>query len=338
MDAPPVQYVTTSDGYSIAFAVSGQGRPVIWMPHFFSHIEIYWKQQTFIRAWLEGLAARFELVQYDGRGQGMSTRGLPEDYSLHEQEKDLDAVINRLHLESFVLIATGWAGHVAVRYAIEHPQRVDALVLQACPVEGSALSMSVHDEFATADWDAFIRLIAAQGQPPVVRESINRLLQTTTQRDYVAIARSARTSNIDSLLPRVMTPTLLIHPRDFFALPPEESMKLAGRLPNARLALTDGATAPGNPEQGIKALETFLAEVPRRGPRQEETATQMETLSGREVEVLRLVAAGKSNAQIAEELVISQNTVIRHVSNIFAKTGVANRAEAGAYAHRNGLV
>jgi two-component system, NarL family, response regulator LiaR len=55
------------------------------------------------------------------------------------------------------------------------------------------------------------------------------------------------------------------------------------------------------------------------------------------VEVLRLVAAGKSNQQIADELVISLFTVNRHVSNIFAKTGAANRAEAASYATRQGL-
>jgi DNA-binding CsgD family transcriptional regulator len=60
-------------------------------------------------------------------------------------------------------------------------------------------------------------------------------------------------------------------------------------------------------------------------------------LTEREVEVLRLIATGKSNREIGEALVISENTVIRHVSNIFSKTGVANRAEASAYAVRNGL-
>jgi DNA-binding CsgD family transcriptional regulator/tetratricopeptide (TPR) repeat protein len=60
-------------------------------------------------------------------------------------------------------------------------------------------------------------------------------------------------------------------------------------------------------------------------------------LTGREVEVLRLIAAGRSNRAIAQALFISPNTVLRHVSNIFAKTGVANRAEAAAYATRHGL-
>jgi DNA-binding CsgD family transcriptional regulator len=60
-------------------------------------------------------------------------------------------------------------------------------------------------------------------------------------------------------------------------------------------------------------------------------------LTQREVEVLGLVAAGKSNADIAEELFISPNTVIRHVSNILAKTGSSNRTEAARYATQHGL-
>jgi DNA-binding CsgD family transcriptional regulator len=60
-------------------------------------------------------------------------------------------------------------------------------------------------------------------------------------------------------------------------------------------------------------------------------------LTGREVEVLRLIAAGHSNRAIAQALLISPNTVLHHVSNIFTKTGVANRAEAAAYATRHGL-
>jgi NarL family two-component system response regulator LiaR len=56
------------------------------------------------------------------------------------------------------------------------------------------------------------------------------------------------------------------------------------------------------------------------------------------VQVLRLVAAGKSNQQIADDLVISLNTASRHVSNILDKTGVANRTEAATFAHNAGLL
>ena len=60
-------------------------------------------------------------------------------------------------------------------------------------------------------------------------------------------------------------------------------------------------------------------------------------LTGREVEVLRLIAAGQSNRAIAQALFISPNTVLHHVSSIFAKLGVANRTQAAAYATRRGL-
>jgi DNA-binding NarL/FixJ family response regulator len=54
--------------------------------------------------------------------------------------------------------------------------------------------------------------------------------------------------------------------------------------------------------------------------------------------VLTLVAAGKTNRAIATELVISEKTVARHVSNIFTKLGLSSRAEATGYAYKHGLV
>ena len=56
------------------------------------------------------------------------------------------------------------------------------------------------------------------------------------------------------------------------------------------------------------------------------------------MEVLRLIAAGKTDREIADELVISSRTVNNHVRSILNKTAVANRTEAATYASRNGLV
>ena len=60
-------------------------------------------------------------------------------------------------------------------------------------------------------------------------------------------------------------------------------------------------------------------------------------LTAREEEVLRLVAAGKTNRDIAVELVISEHTVSRHLQNMFAKLGVSSRAAATAFAFEHGL-
>jgi DNA-binding NarL/FixJ family response regulator len=56
------------------------------------------------------------------------------------------------------------------------------------------------------------------------------------------------------------------------------------------------------------------------------------------VEVLRLVASGRTNRAIAEELFISDKTVARHLANIFLKLGLSSRTEATAYAYRHQLV
>jgi DNA-binding CsgD family transcriptional regulator len=79
-----------------------------------------------------------------------------------------------------------------------------------------------------------------------------------------------------------------------------------------------------------------LARVERL--RGEMTSAVPHGLTRREVEVLRLVAAGKSNRAVAAELVISEHTVARHVQNIFAKLGVSSRSAATAFAFEHELV
>jgi len=61
-------------------------------------------------------------------------------------------------------------------------------------------------------------------------------------------------------------------------------------------------------------------------------------LTAREQEVLRLVAAGRTNRAIATELSLSEKTVARHVSNIYAKLELTSRAAATAYAYEHDLV
>jgi DNA-binding NarL/FixJ family response regulator len=92
-------------------------------------------------------------------------------------------------------------------------------------------------------------------------------------------------------------------------------------------------------ELGMCALEERLLlrqaslQTPSRQPRQYPCG-----LSQREVEVLRLIAVGKSNREIAETLYISINTVANHVRNILTKTTTANRTEAATFAIHQGLL
>ena len=71
--------------------------------------------------------------------------------------------------------------------------------------------------------------------------------------------------------------------------------------------------------------------------RHQAPVTLPDGLTDREAEVVRLVATGRSNAQIAADLVLSEKTVARHLSNIFTKIGVGSRTAAAAYAFEHGL-
>jgi len=61
-------------------------------------------------------------------------------------------------------------------------------------------------------------------------------------------------------------------------------------------------------------------------------------LTARELEVLRLIASGRTNRAIAEQLFLSEKTIDRHVSNIFGKLEVSTRAAATAFAYQHKLV
>jgi DNA-binding NarL/FixJ family response regulator len=89
-------------------------------------------------------------------------------------------------------------------------------------------------------------------------------------------------------------------------------------------------------EQLAQRARVPLREVELR--RKPPTSKRPFRLTRREVEVLELVSAGRTNRQIAEELFITEKTAGLHVSNILGKLGVSNRFEAAYVAERAGIV
>ena len=102
-------------------------------------------------------------------------------------------------------------------------------------------------------------------------------------------------------------------------------------------ALLDQALGIFQDIQASKMVERVVAlkEQVELGPAK--AAEYPDGLSQREVEVLRLIAAGNSNREVAEELFLSVRTIERHITNIYAKTDTSGRADATAYAFRHGL-
>lgn len=130
---------------------------------------------------------------------------------------------------------------------------------------------------------------------------------------------------------------------------PYEAARAREGVGRACLAVGDADSAALELDAAREAYERLgarldLARLAALGEAGEEAARgrsdrdAAQGLTARELQVLRLVAVGRTNRQIAAELVISEHTVARHLQNIFAKIDVRSRTAAGAYAYENDLV
>jgi DNA-binding NarL/FixJ family response regulator len=288
----------------------------------------------------------------------------------------METVADELGLTRFILLGVQDRGHIAIRYAAAHPERVQALVLLSSIITIADWGLAGILPLAARNWEAFLRSIAGLATVKEIDAAVWRMKQIVTQADCITLARLFSGSSVQDVLPRLQVPTLVLHPRLSPMAPPEDAMRLAAAIPRARLVLLDGTTQLGDADQGIKAIEDFLAagvtevepntasvaaglsargsETPRlfasgngnagvahdlaMAPRSTSRRVYPDGLTKREVDVLRLVAEGKSSREIGELLVLSVRTVERHIANIYLKTETHGRAQITAYALRHGLV
>src|SRR3990172_2765922 len=165
---PRIHYAKTSDGVSIAFSTLGEGAPFVQMatiPFGFmaGHSEVpEW------RAWNEQIARRRMLVRYDCRGAGLSDRDV-SDYSLDAWLLDLEAVVDSLSLEQFVLFAPGnLAVPVAIAYAARWPGRVSHLILWQAYAQTAHLAeqpgFQAILDLVDKDWELFTETLSRFGE------------------------------------------------------------------------------------------------------------------------------------------------------------------------------
>ena len=334
MGAPPVQFVTTRDGYRIAYTISGQGYPLVVLPSFINHVQDVWTEGLSVGNLLRDAAAHYQVVNYDSRGLGMSTRGLSEDFDLGSYVIDLEAVLDELKLKRFALLGFHSFAFLAMSYALRHPERVDALILIGPPFRWHP---AAWEDLPREDWEGFLAdHVSRFYEHEAARRVLEMFKQWTSQSDYLISVRAWQSARSQITVADLRAPTLVLWSRGLRVEEPGVR-ELAQLLPNGRFALLESGLPYGAPGEAIGIIEPFLRAA-AVAPAEIERAGRPAKLTARELEVLRLIAAGRSNQQIADELVISLNTVRRHVSNIFDKTGIVNRAQAGVYARDNGLV
>ena len=99
-----------------------------------------------------------------------------------------------------------------------------------------------------------------------------------------------------------------------------------------------GVVARGEALLAPAVTRSVIEEFARRSPDEAPPLPALDELTERELEVLRLIAAGRSNAEIAEALVVSGATVKTHVGHVLMKLGLRDRVQAVIFAYESGLV
>ncbi|MCH8161869.1 MAG: alpha/beta fold hydrolase, partial [Chloroflexi bacterium] len=159
---PRIQYAKTSDGVNIAFATYGEGPALIWSSQpITSHVQREWQIPIF-KAAFAAFAAQRMLVRFDTRGVGLSDRDV-DDFSLEARVRDLEAVVEHLHLKQFSLLGLEVGGLPAIAYAASHPERVSHLVLLNCFARGGESQRGQGlAQLMDADWEMYTESVGAQ--------------------------------------------------------------------------------------------------------------------------------------------------------------------------------
>ncbi len=350
---PRVRYAKRG-GFNLAYQVVGEG-PVdlVMAPGWATHLDLAWEVPGLAR-FLRRLASISRLVLFDERGTGLSDRVAPDaPPTLEERTDDLLAVMDAAGSHRAVLFGTLGGAAACSLLAATCPERALALVLYgtgARPLAGGPLGGPTDPSEATLDslereWGTGGAGLAVwaptlTGDDQAVAAYLRLLRSAVSPGSARSLARAAYGVDWEAILPAVRVPTLVLHRTGDLVVPVGEGHRLAERLPEASfvdLPGVDHLVWAGDQDAVLEKVRGFLAEAGLGGGQEaarEPARADGLGLTRREHEVLRLVARGLTNRQIAAALFISAKTAGMHVSNILSKMGVERRAEAAAVAER----
>jgi pimeloyl-ACP methyl ester carboxylesterase/DNA-binding winged helix-turn-helix (wHTH) protein len=259
-----VHFCTTPDGVRIAYAEVGQGPPLVRTGHWLTHLEYDWESPVW-SPYLNEFAASHRLIRYDARGNGLSDWEVSE-ISFDALVNDLESVVEATGLDRFDLLGMSQGAAISIAYAARHPGRVKHLVLYGGFSRGRRMRGS-PEEIANSDavvtlmrqgWGqenpAFRQMFTSlfiPGGTPEQAQWFNDLQRITASPDNAVRLRNVvDTIDVSEMLPRVQTPTLVLHVRNDAVQPFEEGRRLAAGIPGARFVALEGRNhclLPGDP-------------------------------------------------------------------------------------------
>lgn len=350
-----IAFARSKDKTTIAYALSGEGPPLVRAGTWLTHVHHDWESPIWAH-WLRFMSERHTLVRYDPRGCGLSQNDVGT-ITFEDWVADLEAVVDRLELQTFPLFGMSQGAAVAAEYAIRHPERVSQLTLYAPLVTGWHGRSDPHsqqwrsmEELVLAGWgDAnmafpamFAHLFLPESSPQT------RHWYAELQRKSASKEVATRLMNVCGdlsafkRLKEIRVPTLVMQVAREQVIDPSLVPQMASEIPGSQFVSIDSSNhilledEPG--WQEFKAA--FTRNVPgATAPARRDAAARERVgqLSSREQKILAEIAKGLSNREIASGLFISEKTVRNHITSIFDKLGVASRAQAIVLAKEAGL-
>ena len=338
-----IRFCTSRDGARIAYATSGRGRPLVKAANWLSHLEFDWESPVWSHLLTE-LSREHTLLRYDERGCGLSDWDVP-DLSFEEWIGDLETVVEATGVDRFPLLGISQGASIAVAYAVRHPERVSHLIIHGGYARGRLRrgtderqreEAETMNKLAELGWGqenpAFRQFFTTQFIPGGTAEQhrwFNELERVSTSpRNAARMIREFGQIDVSELLPQVRCPTLVLHSNRDVRVPFSEGRLIASLIAHARFAPIDSDNHlmveqdPGW-SRWTEEVHEFLGTA-----RRHDQDPRFASLTPRERELVELIAQGRDNAQIAAVLQLTDKTVRNHITSIFAKLEVENRAQA----------
>lgn len=346
MTQQQIRFTTSADGTRVAYAVSGKGKSLVKAANWLTHVEYEWESPVWAH-WMQFLSEGRKLIRYDERGTGLSERDIA-DASFERMVEDLEAVVTATGADKFDLLGISQGAPIAIEYAARHPEKVDRLVLYGGYAQGwkfretaqAKRRKAAEIELARLGWGSesavyrdLFASIYIPGGTEEQKESFSEMCRrSATPETAGKLLTAFGDIDVTGRLASLDLPALVLHPREDGAVPFSQGQLLASSIPGARFVPLDSRChilPAHDPAWSVAttAIAEFLAEQ----------GAPFGDLTSREQSVLALLSEGRSNAEIAEGLGLSEKTVRNYLSVIFEKLGVSSRAQAIVLARDRGL-
>lgn len=244
---PAVRFCQSKDGTSIAHASSGEGYPLLFAGSWMTHLDMDWESPAY-GDYIRHLSDRFQVIRYDQRGNGLS-QWTDLEISFEGMVDDMEVVVDTNGFDQVAILGMSQGASVAIAYGLRYPERVSHLVLNGGYARGRRQR---GDPAAHEESEALVSLIRNSwgNENPLVRQAFTTLFMPDASQEQMHwfnefqricgpgenIAKFREVfddMNVTDLLPKIQTPTLVLHSDRDSVAPISEGKLLASHISDA---------------------------------------------------------------------------------------------------------